>query len=169
MLGVYERFPELIHKTTVLFSSVSNKKLQQTLVQMLHGLNSENLRLEEVAYPSIPQCTTIFEFGIAEASNFNYLDEEETNRLLKTIHKTPFQIMDFLCDIRYYKTRNEKKIPLRFDYYIIRFKFTESQTEMQIFHEKGSRYITPEDITKFIVNRINGKSAKKMLKAFDKL
>lgn len=169
MLGVYEHFPELIHKTAIFASSVSSKRLQQILVQILHRLNNEDLHLEEITYPSIPQCTTVFEFGIAEASNFNYLDEEETSRLLKTIHKTAFQSMDFLCDIRYYKTHNEKKTPLRFDYYILRFKFTENQTEMQIFHEKGSRYVTPEDITKFIVTRINGKFAKKALKALDEL
>jgi hypothetical protein len=133
---------------------------------MLYKTNIETCNLEDVADPSVPQCTVILEFGIAEANNFNYLNNEETNRALKAIRKKPFQIMDFFCALRYYKMQNEKKTALKFDYYMIRFSFAKDSTEMQIFHDKGPRYVSPDDITEFVVNKINENFSKKILKAF---
>ena len=77
MLGVYENFPENIQKIAFFTSSVSCKKLQQALTEILHRLNTETLRLEDLGNPSIPQCQVIFEFGIAETQTFNYLDDKE--------------------------------------------------------------------------------------------
>jgi len=165
MLGFYENFPENIHKMAHFATSISNKKLQQTITQILHKLNSENFSLEDVAKPSIFQCTVIFEFGIAEANNFNYLDSEEVNKILKIMRRKPFQIMDFFCAARYYKTQNENKIPLKFDYYMLRFIFDKNFIEMRIFHERGPRHISPEDVVNLIVNKINEAFSKRVLKA----
>jgi len=165
MLGFYENFPENPHRTTRFNTSVSNKRLQQALIQMFHQLGNESLTIEDVANPSLPRCTVIFEFGIAEANNFSYLDSEEKSRVIRAIQKRPFQIMDFLCSIRYYKTQNEKKTPLKFDYYMLRFAFNKSTMEMEVFHERGPMHISPEEITNFIANKTNGKFSKKILKA----
>ncbi|MDI6904008.1 MAG: hypothetical protein QMD13_00730 [Candidatus Bathyarchaeia archaeon] len=166
MLGFYENFPKNIHKIARFTTSISNKRLQQALTKTVHKLNNETFCLEDVANPSVPQCTVIFEIGIAEANNFNYLDDEETNRMLKTIRKKPFQIMDFFCAIRYYKTQTEKKTPLKFDYYMLRFTFNRKSTEIQVFHERGPRHISPEDVANFIANKINETFSKKILRSF---
>jgi ribosomal protein S13 len=163
MLGAYENFPKNIHKTAHFTTSTTNKKLQQNLIQTLKETNSQTFNLENIAEPSIPQCSVIFEFGIAETNNFNYLDEDEANKVTKIIQKKPLQIADFFCAIRYYKTQNEKKTPLKFDYYMIRFIFNKNLIETQIFHERGPRYMSPEDITKFILNRINQIFSRKTL------
>ena len=165
MLGLYENFPKTIHKTASFSISVSNKRLQQALIQTLQKINKENFNLEEIANPSVPQCTVILEFGIAEANNFNYLDDKETNKALEVIQKKPFQLMDFFCALRYYKMQNGKKTPLRFDYYMMRFKFNRDSMKIQIYHERGPRYISPEDVANFIVNKIDETSSKKILKA----
>jgi len=165
MLGFYENFPENVHKTALFAASISSKRLQQTLTQILKDINSKTFNLEDTAYPSVPKCTVIFEFGIAEANNFNYLDNEETNKVLKVIQKKPLQVMDFFCAIRYYKKQNEKKTPLKFDYYMIRFTFKKDSMEIQIFHERGPRYVSPEDIVNFVVNKINETFSKKVLKS----
>ncbi len=164
MLGLYENFPKTVHKTASFATSISNKRLQQTLIQTLQKTNNENFNLETIANPSVPQCTVILEFGIAEANNFNYLDNDETNKVLKIIQKKPLQVMDFFCALRYYKTQNEKKTPLRFDYYMIRFTFNKDSIIMQIFHERGPRYVSPEDIANFVVNKIGETFSKKILK-----
>lgn len=164
MLGFYENFPQNIHKTTRATTSLSNKKLQQTLMRLFREINTKAFKLEEIADPSIPQCTVFFEFGIAEANAFNFLNQEETNKVLKVIKKKPFQIMDFFCAIRYYKTQNEEKKPLKFDYYIIRFTFNKNYVETQVFHERGPRYISPDDVTNLIFSRINDAFSRKILK-----
>jgi hypothetical protein len=164
MLGFYENFPKKPHRITHFSTSISNKKLQQTLIQIFHQLGNESLTIEDIANPSLPHCTVIFEFGIAEANNFNYLDNEEKNRILKAAQKKPFQTMDFLCSIRYYKIQNEKKTPLKFDYYILRFTFNKNTMEMEVFHERGPMHILPKEITTFIINKIDKKFSKKILK-----
>ena len=128
--------------------------------------NNETFILEDVGYPSTPQCKVIFEFGIAEANSFSYLDNEEANKIRKSVRKKPFQIMDFLCAIRYYKTKDGRKTPLKFDYYMLRFTFNKKSTEIQVFHERGPRHMTPEDTANFIVKRINKAFSKKILEAF---
>ncbi len=164
MLGFYENFPIDIHKTLHYTVSVSKKRSQKTLAQILHKLNNKSFSLEEVAYPSVPQCIVVFEFGIAEANSFSYLDKEETDKVLKAMLKKSFQVMDFFCAIRYYKTTNRKKKPLKFDYYMLRFKFNKKSIEIQVFHERGPRHVSPEDLTNFIANKMNESSSKKMLR-----
>ena len=164
MLGLYENFPKTVHKTAFFTALISNKRLQQALIQTFQKTNNENFNLEKIANPSVPQCTVILEFGIAEANNFNYLNTEETNKMLKVIQKKPLQVMDFFCALRYYKMQNGKKTPLRFDYYMMRFIFNNDSMEIQIFHERGPRYISPEDIANFVVNKIGETFSRKILK-----
>jgi len=167
MLGYYESFPENIHKIARFATSISNKTLQQALIRTFHKINNETLSLEDVADPSVPQCTVIFEFGIAEVKDFNYLDDEEKSKALKAIQKKPFQIMDFFCGIRYYKTQNDKKIPLKFDYYMLRFTFNKNSMQIQVYHERGPRYMSPEDLADFVTDKINGAFSKRILKPLD--
>jgi hypothetical protein len=165
MLGFYENFPANIHRTDNFTSSLSSRKLQQRLIQVLRKLNRETFSFEEVAYPTVPECTIIFEVGLADAKNFNYIDEEETKRALSILRKATLQTMDFFCAVRYYK--GAAKAPLKFDYYLMRFVFGKNSAEIQVFHERGPRYISPEDIITFLVNKINEASARKILKKIE--
>jgi len=167
MLGFYENFPENIHKTASFTTPISNRRLQAKMIQLLHETNNKTFNLEDVADPSIPRCTAIFEFGIAETNNFNYLDNEETSKALKVVQKKPFQVMDFYCAIRYYKTQNERRTPLKFDYYMLRFLFNKNSIEIQVFHERGPRYVSPEDIVDFFIGKISETFSKKVIKILE--
>ena len=164
MLGFYENFPVNIHRTDNFTSSLSSKKLQQRLIQVLHKINRETFSFEEIAYPTVPEGTIIFEAGLAEAKSFNYIDEGETKRVLTALRKETLRSMDFFCAVRYYKGIGEKKKPLKFDYYMMRTIFGEKTMEVQVFHERGPRYISPEDIVAFLVNEVNKTSARRILK-----
>lgn len=111
MLGLYENFPATVHKAAHFASLASNKRLQQKLAETLQRLSTETLTLESVTDPSIPQGTVSFEFGIGEASNFNYLDSEQAARLSKAISGKPLQIMDFFCAARYHRSQSEREKP----------------------------------------------------------
>jgi hypothetical protein len=164
MLGFYDNFPVNIHRIDNFSTTFSNKKLQQRLIQVFREINRKSFSFEEIAYPTVPECTIIFEAGLADAKSFNYIDEEEAKKVLSALRKAPFQTMDFFCAVRYYKGTAEKKTPLKFDYYMMRTIFGKNAVEIQVFHERGPRYISPEDIVTFLVNTINETSPRKILK-----
>jgi hypothetical protein len=164
MLGFYENFPVNIHRIETFSTPLSSRKLQQRLIQVLHDINHRTFNFEEVACPTVPECTIILEVGLAEAKHFNYIDEEETKKMLSALSKAPFQTMDFFCAVRYYKGNAEKKAPLKFDYYMMRAVFGKNAVEIRVFHERGPRYISPEDLVTFLVNEVNKTSPRKTLK-----
>ncbi len=167
MLGSYSNFPAMVHKTAIFANSVSNKKIQQVLTQILLRLNKQELGPQETKNSPMLQCTAKLEFGVAEAGNFNYLDIEEASRLAEAINRKTFRVMDFFCAVQYHKTREGEEVPLKFDYYIMRFIFNEATIEIRIFHEKGPRHIAPEDVIDIITDKINETAKKKMLKIID--
>jgi hypothetical protein len=164
MLGFYPNFPQNIHRAETFSTSIANKKLQQTLVETLFKLNREKLSLEEVAAPSIPGCKVAFEVGVADGNDFNFLDAEERERLIGAINRKPFQVMDFLCVIRYQNRQEERKTRMMFDFYMLRMMFGDSLTEIQVFHEKGARHASPDDLVRLVVNRVNAAFSKRVLK-----
>ena len=164
MLGFYENFPANIHRIDVFTTPISSKMLQRRLIQVLRDVNCRKFSFEEVACPTVPECTIIFEVGLADAGSFNYIDDAETHKVLRALRKTPFQTMDFFCAVRYYKGTAENKTPLKFDYYMLRVVFGRNSVDMQVFHERGPRYVSPEDIVTFLVNEVNKTSSRKTLK-----
>jgi len=165
MLGTYENFPDNIHARASFRSTLSDQKIQQILMQTLYEANRKSFRFEEVGHPAMHDCTIIFEVGIAENTSFNYVNDEETKKVMNVLKKQAFQIMDFFVAIKYYKGDARKKSPLRFDYYMIRLVFNESNSiEVQVYHEKGPRYTSPEDIVELIEKEVNGASTRKILR-----
>lgn len=154
-LGFYENFPTNIHRIDSFNSTLSGKQLQQRLIQVFFGINNKEFSFEEVTNPTVPQGEVIFEFGLAESGDFNFIDEEEAKKTLKFLAKTRLGSMDFFCSIRYYKVSGEKKKPLKFDYYMLRTIFGKDTFEVQVFHERGPRYISPEELTNFIFTEVN--------------
>ena len=167
MIGFYENFPVNIHRIETFTSSLSTRKLQQRLIQVLQDINRRTFSFEEIAHPTVPECSVIFEVGIAEAKSFNFIDKEEAKNVLSVLRKETLRLMDFFCAVRYYKGTAEKKTPLKFDYYMIRVVFGKDSVEIRVFHERGPRYISPEDIVTFLVNMINEASARKILKKIE--
>ena len=164
MLGLYNNFPLNIHRIDSFSTHFSSKKLQQRMMQVFREINRRRFSFEEVAYPTVPGCVILFEVGLAEAESFNYIDDEETTKVFNALRKAPFQTMDFFCAVRYYKGRVEKKKPLKFDYYMMRAIFGKNAVEVRVFHERGPRYISPEDLVTFLVTKVNETSARKILK-----
>jgi hypothetical protein len=166
MIALYDHFPEQsIHEKENFTFALSNKKLQQKLMQVLKNVNCRAFTFEDIGNPTIPGCTVIFEVGIADSNSFTFIDEDEAKRVLTVLRNEAFRVMDFFCAIRYYKDYTSSKKPLRFDYYMLRFVFAEkSWLEIQVFHERGPRYISPKDLTAFLLKKINETSARGTLK-----
>jgi hypothetical protein len=167
MLGRYDNFPVNIHRIENYTSKLSSKQLQQKLIQTLKVMNRKPFSFEEIAIPTIPNCEVIFEFGIAEDNGFNFIDEEETKKTLDAIKSGRLQTLDFFSAIRYYKINAENKTALKFDYYLTRTSFAAGAMEFQVFHQRGPRYISPEDLTALIIDKINAVSPKKVLKQIE--
>jgi len=106
----------------------------------------------------------IFEFGLADECDFNYIDDSELKKALDQIEKEPLDMLDLFCVIRYYKKESNKKSPLKFDYYILRTVYNQDTFEIQVHHKKGLRYVSPEDLVSFIFKKINEGSKRKILK-----
>jgi hypothetical protein len=165
MLGFYENFPPNVHFADSFTSSLSRGRLQQRFAQVLQEVNRKTFTFEEVGSPSIRESTVIFEFGIAEAGGFNFIDPKEAQKIKSRVGEDPLKVMDLFCAIRYYKNVNAKKTPLRFDYFMMRIAFgKEKSVELQVFHERGPRYISPEEFVMFFVKKVNESSTRKILK-----
>jgi len=162
--GYYENFPQNIHKLETFSSTLSRKQLQKNLIQLLNDVNRKELSFEEVAYPTIPEGIVIFEFGLAENGNFNFINEEELEKMLKALDKERLGVLDFFCAIRYYKCKEKKKTSLKFDYYLLRTVFGKGTLEVQVFHERGPRYISPQDLVDFLQCKLNENKIRKVLK-----
>jgi hypothetical protein len=164
MLGLYDNFPKSVHNISDFSTPSKVKRLQTAIVETFYKLNSQTFALEEVTTPSTPECHVTFEFGVAEDRDFNYLNAEEKDKLLRIIQKRPLSILDYLCILRYYKTKMDKKTTLKSDYYMLRFLFEKEFVQLQTYHEKGLMYATPKDLPEFLVERINLESTRKLLK-----
>jgi hypothetical protein len=168
MLGRYDNFPENIHVIMSFSSIFTDQKLQRKIMQTFREVNHKSFSFEEIGIPIMRGCTVIFEIGMAERKSFNYVNDEETKRVLSVLKKQSFRVMDFFIAVRYYKSDAQKKTPLRFDYYMIRFVFNgNNYVELQVFHERGPRHIAPADIVQSIEGWINGPLTKKVLRRIE--
>ncbi len=163
MLGKYENFPVNLHYAESFLFTVSIRQLQRKLIQKFCELNQKNFSFEEVAIPTVPDSTLIFEFGLAEDNGFNFINQEEAEKALASL-KDSLRTMDFFCSIRYYKNGKEKRTPLKFDYYMMRLLFSKGEVEFDLFHERGPRYLSPEDLVLFIVDGLNEGLPRKIIR-----
>jgi hypothetical protein len=163
MLGNYENFPLNVHFLKTFSSTLNNKQLQQKLIKTLKELNRKTVQFEEVSIPTIPNSEIIFEFGIAEGECFNFLDAQETKRALDIFKTKQRSSLDFFCVIRYYRCGSQKRVALKFDYYMFKIDFTDKDVAFFVFHKQGPRYITPEELVMMIVDSINKKAVKQVL------
>ena len=105
-----------------------------------------------------------FEFGIADGSDFIFLDEKELEKDLKALDENEFEVLDFFVVVRYHRSNDkEKQIPLRFDYHMLRFAFHEKIVELLIRHERGTQRIATEDLVEFLTKQVNIELKKRQL------
>ncbi len=162
--GFYKNFPTHIHRVESFASSFSTLQLQLRTIQIFFEINRKEFSFEEVSNPTIPEGKVIFEFGLADSEGFSYIDEEEARKAPDLLSKDALQSVDFFCGIRYYKTNNEKKTALKFDYYLLRTMFNRGTVEIQVHHERGPMYVSPKDLIQFILKQMNEGSDKKILR-----
>lgn len=163
-LGTFATFPENVHHMGHYQSFVSIKQLQRTILQFLSTINRKELVFEQISIPTIPDGIVIFEFGLAEEAGFNYLSTQEVNRAVDFLDQEDVDTLDLFCSIRYYRDNGAKRVALKFDYYMIRTVFTRGSLELKVFHERGPRYLSPEDIASFTVNGVNSAANKKIIR-----
>jgi hypothetical protein len=156
LLGRYENFPENVHALALFDYQDSAKEVQQAILCALHHLNHERYDLDAVTPYLKQKCEVSFEFGVAEGFEFNFLDQKELDQCLRGVAEKELQTLDFFFAVRYHIIREDsKRVPLRFDYHVLRFIFQESGLELRIRHERGTQRVTLDDLTAFIAKRIN--------------
>jgi hypothetical protein len=164
LFGSYENFPETVHNIALFNYQDPAKSVQQAILHAFHHLNYEVYDLGAVT-PYLKQGFQVgFEFGVAESSVFTFLDSKELDQCLKRITEKEVQTLDFFFVVRYHATSDcGKRVPLRFDYHVLRFIFQDGCLEMQIRHEKGSQRIPLDDLTGFIAKQVNSELYQKRL------
>jgi len=156
LLGRYENFPEVVHSVARFTHQSTEERLQQAILRALHRLNQATHNLTVISPFSAPRCEVSFEFGVAEGLTFNYLDREELERFQKSIKKEAPPTLDFFCVVRYHILKEGRRVPLRFDYHLLRFVFNRNNVEVQVSHERGTRRVSLEDLTNFLIGQIRG-------------
>ncbi len=164
MFGCYEEFPKTVHVVVSFDFLEPVKSVQQVILYVFHRLNSEVYNLGTVTPYLKQKCEVSFEFGVAEGDVFNFLDQNELDRSLRNVEKKEFQTLDFFFVVRYHTTGDSgRRVPLQFDYHVLRFTFQRNCLEMRIRHEKGTQRVQLDDITDFIAKRINAEFSRRCL------
>ncbi len=161
-LGYHDNFPQHVHRVEGYNTNLSAKQLQEKILRTLQGVNGKEFSFEDVVIPTVPDGMVIFEFGLADGQSFNYLDEALLAAALNTLSKE-IQTLDFFLAIRYYKGVGDNKTPLKFDYYLLRTLYGKGVLELQVYHERGPRYVAPEDLSEFIIDKVNSGQNGKIL------
>jgi len=145
MEGIYAHFPDTYHCVALFLHNVSRRKFQKSLIGLFYEMNmgEESFNVQSITSHGIK---IAFDIGIADELTFNFLDDEERNKWLSILDKRDHEILDFLLVARYYVSRRGKDQPLRFDYYMLRFLFGHGSVELRIYHEKGTRRLSIEDL-----------------------
>ncbi len=168
LLGHYENFPEVIHGIAYFTSQSSTRKVQHAILRTLRKLDEQVFSLKDMVTFSSSECEVSFEFGIANGFEFNYLDEEEFNRLRKSMVKKALPALDFFCVVRYHIKKDGKRVPLKFDYYMLRFIFYDKNgLELRMSHQRGVQRVSVEELITFIANRINEELSQNRLKPLE--
>jgi len=156
LLGRYDDFPTNIHGVARFTYPSSTQTLTIVIAQVLHQLNKQTIDMKTVTKASPSNCVVNFEFGIADAETFNFLDEEEHKKLEKALRKEALPILDIFCAARYHVTEADgKRKSLKFDYNMLRFAFYRKNMELFVYHERGIQHIPLEDLVLFLKYQID--------------
>ena len=164
LCGLYENFPLNIKDKIEIQNMNKINDLQECILNTFNYLNYKNFDLINILQYTQLQCTVSFEFGVADGTSFIFLDKKELEKSIKFIEKNNYEKLDFFFVVRYHILKfSGKRVPLRFDYYILRFFFKKEIVELSIRHEKGTQRIPIDDLTNFISKQIDFKLNQKNL------
>ena len=164
MFGKYTNFPSKAHIEAIFSTRGPIKELQKLILRVLCRLNREKPSPTSLNSPALHNCIVSFEFGLADGFDFNYLDDKELKHALEKLRVNSLSVLDFFCVIHYHKIKGEKRVPLRFDYCMLRFKFSKKSLILRVFHERGTRRLSLEDLVHFISEQINLEARKRKTK-----
>lgn len=163
MLGFYENFPEIPHAKAIFHSPSPTENLQQAVLRTFALLNNQEYDQNKIS-PESTNCKVGFEFGIAEGTSFNYLNQDEVERFRKSLSGKNLMSLDFFCIVKYYSPRTkDKQKALKFDYYLLRFVFRKPSIILTVFHERGTRRLPIKELIEFLMNQINAELARARL------
>ena len=156
MLGRFDNFPIFVHKTKTFKINAPSGRAQQNVIEALHGLNGKEISSSGTFDGIDAGLKVIFEVGVADGVNFNYLDDLELKRCLNHLKGGgDFKVLDFFFVNRYYKVDNKRRMkPLKFDYQLIRFEFSNKNLIIKVYHERGPRRIQLEELIDFLAKQI---------------
>lgn len=164
LIGRYKKFPSNIHGIVFIKYQHSEKSLQQAILGTFYRLNSENFELDALTPYLKQNCEVGFEFGVADGFDFNFLGNNELDQCLKNVNTKELETLDFFLVVRYHLIREGgKRVPLRFDYHMLRFTFLDGGLELRIRHEKGTQHVPLDDLTDFLIKQINVELSRKQL------
>jgi len=156
LLGFYRGFPEIPHAKATFTSATPAKTLQKAIAKVAGDMNTQEFVLDTIAHETSDNCNVGFELGIAESTTFNYLTSEEVNRFITSLtQKKSVLNIDLLCIVKYHLASREKRRPLKFDYYLLRFIFRRPQAQLRVFHERGAQHLSIEELVEFLTKQIN--------------
>lgn len=156
MLGRYDNFPEDVHSIAFLVNQAPAKSSQQSMLRAFYRLNNQTFGIGALTPYLKQDCEVGFEFGVADGVDFIFLDQNELEHYLTAVNENELKVLDFFFVVRYHTAKKgNKKVPLRFDYHVIRFVFTEEQTELRVRHEKGPQRVPLCELIDFVVDQIN--------------
>jgi hypothetical protein len=156
--GRFSSFPDEVHGIAHYpqpRSDADRTKVQQAILSALLKLNQQNFKLQHIVSVPREDCSVQFEIGVADDTLFDFLDQDEVDLLHAQSSKQIFDCLDFFCCIKYYIGNNKKLTPLKFDYFMFRFTFTKKLVTLLLFHERGPRRASSEEVIKFLTERIN--------------
>jgi hypothetical protein len=164
LLGKYENFPRNIHGIALIEYGESIKNIEEAIFFTFFKINQESYNFSDVASYLEHNCIVLLELGVADGFNFNFLDNDELERCVQILSGKDMNPLDFFVITRYYKIeKNKKRVPLKFDFQIIRFNFQSNLLELQIHNEKGPQRIPIDDLTDFMAKKINSELSQRKL------
>ncbi|MEM2369725.1 MAG: hypothetical protein QXK73_00785 [Candidatus Bathyarchaeia archaeon] len=126
--------------------------IQKAILNTLYRLNGHEARDNLLSLIVGSDIEIILEVGVANGLSFDYLDTDTLNNLLRAINEKSFHLLDFLLVIRYYKLKSNRRIALRFDFFLLRFLFDEGGgLNILAFHERGLQRISAKELIRFLV------------------
>ncbi|MDG6223540.1 MAG: hypothetical protein QCH99_09820 [Candidatus Bathyarchaeota archaeon] len=169
VLGRFDSFPKNVHNVAVFNCQDPETKVQQAIVCSFQRLNQLTFELNQLISFLKQDYKVSFEVGIADGSDFMFLNQNELEHALKAVEKNELEVLDFFVVVRYHRINEKgKQIPLRFDYHVLRFAFHEKLLELLIRHERGTQRVPIEDIIEFFTNQINIELKKRQLSPLNK-
>jgi len=159
-LGIFTNFSPMIHGIAKVSFTCHAHEAQLVLLNTFEELNGhqEVRTLSTSEGEGEVEGRMGLEIGVAEGNYFTYFDKETSADLaaLLEMQRRP-RPLDFLLIATYYYMKNQKEIPLKFDYHHLRFSFGQNELNVVLNHVKGIRRLPLDELLIIFFNRLEQK------------